>query len=351
MELTTLWFGLEMILWLGYFVLEGFDFGVGMCLALIGRNERERQTMLSTIGPIWDGNEVWVIVAGGAMFAAFPGWYATVFSAFYLPLLVILVGLIVRVVAFEYRDHHDDPRWRRRWDLCHIAGSAIPAFVWGLVFGNIVAGLPLNPNGDFIGSPLDLLNPFAILTGLATMSLFVAHGATFLALKTLGDFRLRAKRAASISGLVAATIGVATLLWLTLAPSSNNRLTVAVVSAIAAVALVFALLSHRGDHDGWSFVGTAVAIGGVVIALFVSLYPRLLPSTLGAATDLTIHNASASHYTLTIMSWSALGLIPLVLAYQGWTYWVFRRRVRVDTTPSVERPAETGVEPTREPVR
>jgi cytochrome d ubiquinol oxidase subunit II len=305
--------------------------------------------MISTIGPIWDGNEVWVIVAGGAMFAAFPGWYATVFSAFYLPLLVILVGLIIRVVAFEYRDHHDDPRWRRRWDLCQIAGSTIPAFSWGLIFGNIVAGLPLNGTGDFTGSPLDLINPFAVLTGLATMSLFIAHGATFLALKTTGDLRLRAKRAAGIGGLVAAVIGVATLLWLTLSPTTGNRGLVAVCAVIAAAALVFALLTHRTDHDGWSFGGTAVAIAGVVLALFISLYPRLLPSTGGAVTDLTIHNASASQYTLTIMSWSALGLIPLVLLYQGWTYWVFRKRVTVEpaSVPAGEAVGAATTEVTR----
>lgn len=330
MELTTIWFGLVMILWLGYFVLEGFDFGVGMCLALLGRNERERRAMVQTVGPVWDGNEVWVIVAGGAMFAAFPGWYATVFSAFYLPLLLILAGLIIRVVAFEYREHHEDLRWRRRWDLCLIIGSTLPAFLWGLIFGNIVTGLPLNPNGDFVGSPLDLLNPFAILTGLATLTLFVAHGATFLSMKTTGDLRMRAKRAAGIGGVIATLVGSATLVWLVIAPSTGHRLIVGIAAGVAAVALVFALITHRSRRDGWAFTGTAVAIGSVVIALFVSLYPRLLPGTLGAATDLTIHNASASHYTLTIMSWSALVLIPLVLGYQAWTYWVFRQRITVE---------------------
>lgn len=333
MELSTLWFGLVLILWLGYFVLEGFDFGVGIALPLIGRTERERRAMIGTIGPVWDGNEVWVIAAGGAMFAAFPGWYATVFSAFYLPLLIILVGLIIRAVAFEYRDHHDAPAWRRRWDLCLTVGSALPAFLWGLVFGNIVAGLPLDARGDFVGSPADLINPFALLTGAATLTLFLTHGLVFLTLKTTGSLRARARRAAGIAGVLAAVVGLAALLWLNLLPSGGPRLWVVATSVIAVLALVFAMAMHRAGRDGWAFAGTAITIGGVVLALFGSLYPRLLPSTLGPATDLTVAGASASHYSLTIMSWSALALIPLVIAYQAWTYWVFRQRVTVEPAP------------------
>lgn len=334
MELTTLWFGVVTLFWLGYFVLEGFDFGVGMWQTLLGREERDRRAIISTIGPVWDGNEVWVIVAGGAMFAAFPGWYATTFSAFYLPLLAILVALIIRVVAFEYRDHHPDRQWRRRWDACMFVGSALPAFLWGLVFGNIVAGLPLNSNGDFTGSPVDLLNPFAVLIGATTLSLFLTHGGVFLALRTTGELRLRAKRAAGLSGLATAVLGIGSLLWLNLGPTTGNRPVVLTLSLIAVAALVFALLMHRADRDGLAFAGTAITVAGVVLALFASLFPRLLPSSTDPRWTLTITNAAAGHYSLTIMSWSALALIPLVLGYQAWTYWVFRRRVTVQPEPA-----------------
>ncbi|SDS77472.1 cytochrome d ubiquinol oxidase subunit II [Microlunatus soli] len=333
MELTTLWFGVVTFFWLGYFVLEGFDFGVGMWQTLLGREERDRRAIISTIGPVWDGNEVWVIVAGGAMFAAFPGWYATTFSAFYLPLLAILVALIIRVVAFEYRDHHDDPRWRRRWDTCMLIGSALPAFLWGLVFGNIVAGLPLNSNGDYTGSPLGLLNPFAVLIGVTTLSLFLTHGGVFLALRTTGELRLRAKRAAGVSGMFSAVLGIAALLWLNLLPTTGNRPVVLALSVIAVVALVFALVMHRADRDGWSFAGTALTVAAVVLSLFAALFPRLLPSSTDPRWTLTITNAAAGDYSLTIMSWSALVLIPLVIGYQAWTYWVFRKRVVVEPAP------------------
>ncbi|HEY9291345.1 MAG TPA: cytochrome d ubiquinol oxidase subunit II [Microlunatus sp.] len=340
MELTTVWFVAQMILWLGYFVLEGFDFGVGMSLPLIGRKDADRQAMLGTIGPVWDGNEVWVIVAGGAMFAAFPGWYATTFSAFYLPLLAILVGLIIRAVAFEYREHHESARWRRGWDLCMITGSALPSFIWGLVFGNMVRGMPIDAGHEFTGSLVDLLNPFAVLTGLVTLLLFLTHGAVFLALKTTGELRLRAKRLTSVVGVITAVFGLIFLAWFNFGVVTANHGPTLILSVAVVIALLFGLGMHLADRDGWSFVGTAAAVGGVVLALFASLYPRLIPSTTNPAWSLTIHNSSASHYTLTIMSWSALVLVPLVLAYQAWTYWVFRKRITV--RPAEPRPVDTA---------
>jgi cytochrome d ubiquinol oxidase subunit II len=296
-------------------------------MALIARRERERHAVLNTIGPVWDGNEVWVITAGGAMFAAFPGWYATTFSTFYLPLLAILFGLIIRAVAFEFREHRSDAVWRRRWDLCIVIGSVLPAILWGVAFANMVRGLPINAAGDFTGDLLDLLGPFALLGGLVTLALFLTHGAVFLALKTTGDLRLRAKRVATISGPVAAGLAVIFLVRLNLLPTIGNHLLVFAVSVITAAALLFGLAMHRSDRDGWAFIGTAVSVAGLVVAMFGSLYPRLIPSTLDPAWSLTVANASASHYTLTIMTWSAVVLLPLVIGYQAWTYWVFRKRV------------------------
>jgi cytochrome d ubiquinol oxidase subunit II len=341
MSLPTLWFLLQIVLWCGYLTLEGFDFGVGLCLALIGRKERERHAILSTITPIWDGNEVWVITAGGAMFAAFPGWYATTFSTFYIPLLAILFGLIIRNVAFEYREHHDNPTWRRNWDLCIIVGSFLPALLWGVAFGNIVRGLPIGADHEFTGSLLTLLNPFALLAGLVTLFLFVTHGAVFLALKTTDDLRLRAKRVATISGMITAVLAIVFLVWLNLLDGINNNGLVLIFSVITALALVFGLGMHLLNRDGWSFVGTAVTVTAAVVTLFSSLYPRLFPSTTNPAYSLTIHNSSASHYTLTIMTWSAVILVPIILAYQAWSYWIFRKRITLpplDVDAAASRP-------------
>src|SRR6476469_7657571 len=213
MELTTVWFALIAVLWAGYFLLEGFDFGVGMLLPVLARDDRERRLLINTIGPVWDGNEVWLLVAGGATFAAFPEWYATLFSGFYLPLLLILVALIVRGVAFEYRGKRDDPRWKRRWDWCITVGSLLPALLWGVAFANIVRGVPLDADHEFVGNLLDLLNPYALLGGLTTLALFITHGAIFLALKTTGDVRERANALAGRVGIITAAVAVAFLAW------------------------------------------------------------------------------------------------------------------------------------------
>src|SRR5690349_15461642 len=213
MELTTVWFALIAVLWAGYFLLEGFDFGVGILLPVLARDDRERRLLINTIGPVWDGNEVWLLVAGGATFAAFPEWYATLFSGFYLPLLVILVALILRGVAFEYRGKVDSPTWRRRWDACIIGGSLVPALLWGVAFGNIVRGVKLDANHEYVGSFLDLLNPYALLGGLTTLALFTLHGAVFLALKTDGAVRRRAGELAVRLGVVTVVVAGGFLLW------------------------------------------------------------------------------------------------------------------------------------------
>lgn len=327
MELTTVWFILIAVLWIGYFVLEGFDFGVGILLPVIGRSERERRALIATIGPVWDGNEVWVLVAGGATFAAFPEWYATLFSGFYVPLFLILVALIVRGVGFEFRGKRPDATWRLRWDAAIFVGSLLPAILWGVAFANIVAGVPIDADHEFTGDLFTLLNPYGLLGGLTTLGLFVTHGAVFLALKTTGDLRERANRVAWIAGLVTAVLAVAFLGWTQVQRGDVASL---VVSAFAAVALVGAIVANRLRREGWAFVGTALTIALAVVALFVALFPDVMPSSTNPAYSLTTTNAASTPYTLSIMTIVAVVFTPLVLLYQGWTYWVFRRRVSVD---------------------
>jgi cytochrome d ubiquinol oxidase subunit II len=327
MELTTIWFILITILWVGYLVLEGFDFGVGILSPIIGRTEPERRALLRTIGPVWDGNEVWVLVAGGATFAAFPEWYATLFSGFYLPLFLILLALILRGVAIEYRNKRDDATWRARWDWGIFAGSLLPAILWGVAFANIVAGVPLDANHEFTGDLFTLLNPYGLLGGLTTLALFVTHGAVFLALKTDGDLRRRANRLAGRLGPVAAALAVAFLAWTQLQTGDPASL---LLSVAAAAALVGGLLANWRGREGWAFTGSALTIGLAVVALFVALFPDVLPSSTNPAYSLTVENAASTPYTLTIMTWVAVIFTPIVLLYQGWTYWVFRRRVSVE---------------------
>ncbi|WFE20306.1 cytochrome d ubiquinol oxidase subunit II [Solwaraspora sp. WMMD937] len=331
MELTTVWFGLIAVLFTGYFILEGFDFGVGVLARLIGRTEPERRAALSTIGPVWDGNEVWLITAGGAMFAAFPEWYATLFSGFYLPLLLILIALILRGVALEYRDKRPETHWRTRWDNTILAGSVIPAALWGVAFANIVAGVPLDADHEYTGTLLTLLNPYALLGGATTTALFITHGAVFLALKTTDDLRHRARRVASWTGLAAVALAGTFLAW-TLTIRANP--TAVALAVAAALALGAGLAANQVRREGWAFTGTAAAIGLAVAALFATLFPTVLPSTTDPAGTLTTTNAASTPYTLTIMTWVAAALTPVVLLYQGWTYWIFRRRVSVTDQPS-----------------
>ena len=330
MDLTTVWFLLIAGLFTGYFILEGFDFGVGILLPVLGRNDRERRVVINTIGPVWDGNEVWLITAGGAMFAAFPEWYATLFSGFYLPVLLILIALILRGVAFEYRHKRPEPPWKARWDAAIFAGSLLPAVLWGVAFANILRGVPLAADHEYTGGLLDLLNPYALLGGATTAALFVTHGAVFLALKTTGAIRDRAGRVAAggavVTGLLAAAFLTGTL---------TIRHTPAAIglALAAAVALAGALAASRVRREGWVFVGTAAAIGLTVATLFAALFPDVLPSTTDPAGTLTVANAASSGYTLKIMTWVAAIFAPVVLAYQGWTYWVFRKRIGVADIP------------------
>ena len=333
MELTTVWFILIAVLWIGYFSLEGFDFGVGMLLPFLAKDDTERRVMYNTIGPVWDGNEVWVLVAGGATFAAFPEWYATLFSGFYLPLLLILVALIVRGLAFEYRHHRSEARWKRRWDLALIVGSYVPAFLWGVAFANIVHGVPIDENKEFTGNLLTLLNPFGLLGGLVTLGLFLTHGAMFTALKTTGDIRHRARVLSVRIGLVSAVVAVGFLVWTQL---DTGTVASAVAFVVAALALVGGIVMAWRGREGWAFVGTFATIALAVAGLFIALFPDVMPSSTDAANSLTTTNASATEYTLTVMTWVAVVFTPIVLAYQAWTYWVFRRRIGTHHIPEPE---------------
>ena len=330
MNLPVLWFCVIALLWLGYLFLEGFDFGVGMLLPVLGRTDTERRVLINTIGPVWDGNEVWLLVAGGATFAAFPGWYASLFSASYLPLVLFLVALIGRGVAFEYRGKIDSDRWRRTWDTVIFLSSWVAAIGIGLVLTANVTGIPLDAHGDRVGGPLAIVSWQALLGALAVAGFALAHGAVFLALKTSGDIRERARRLAiKIAPFALAPLAAVLLVVQFQRGSALTWIPLALVVVCAALA-VGRLLA---DREGQAFTLLGVAVAGAVVTLFGSLYPDVLPSTVDPANSLTVAGAASSPYTLTVMSWVALFGTPAVLVYQGWTYWVFRKRIATSHIP------------------
>ncbi|MGF2944620.1 cytochrome d ubiquinol oxidase subunit II [Mycobacterium sp. Lab-001] len=337
MGLQELWFGAIAALFLGFFILEGFDFGVGMLMEPfarfgIGDPEPHRRAALNTIGPVWDGNEVWLITGGAAMFAAFPGWYATLFSTLYLPLLAILVGMIVRSVAIEWRGKIDDTRWRVWADIAIAAGSWLPAVLWGVAFAVLVRGLPVDAAGRINLSITDVLNAYTLSGGLATAGLFLFYGAVFVALKTSGAIRDDAYRFARLLSIPVTVLVGGFGLWTQVAYGKSWTwlvLAVAVVAQLAAVGLVW-----RRVSDGWAFSCVAVVVAAVVVLLFGALYPNLVPSTLNAQWSVTIYNASSTPYTLKIMTWVTVFMLPLTLIYQAWTYWVFRQRISAERIPA-----------------
>jgi cytochrome d ubiquinol oxidase subunit II len=325
MGLAVVWFVLVALLWTGFFVLEGFDFGVGMLHTFVGHSDEERQLAVDSIGPLWDGNEVWLVVAAAGMFAAFPGWYATMFSGFYLPLVLLLAALIVRGVSFEYRDKRESPRWRRTWSLVTTLGSFVAPFVIGIALGDLVHGVPIDAQQNFTGTVLDLISPYSLFVGLTVVALCVTHGATFLALKVGGDVRDRARTVARRSAPLAALAVLVLVFW------TQNVADRGVIPGLVPVAGVLAaaataLLVRRGQ-EGWAFTATTLAMAATISMIFISLYPRVLVSSSGSQFDLTVQNTASSSYALTVMTIVAVIFFPLVLGYQGWTYYVFRRRL------------------------
>ncbi|TCD47644.1 cytochrome d ubiquinol oxidase subunit II [Chlorobium sp. N1] len=332
MELQALWFILVAVLFTGFFFLEGFDFGVGILLPFMGKDDRERRAVINTIGPFWDGNEVWLVTAGGAMFAAFPHWYATLFSGFYPALLLMLAALIMRGVAFEFRSKHDRPSWRNFWDWSIFLGSALPALLWGVAMANFIRGVPVDASMNYAGGFWNLLNPYALACGLASLSIFTLHGAVFLTLKTTGEMRERAMATAKTLWTPAVLLSMLFMAYTYVETDLYQRLGInpGIVPVFSVLALFSVRTLLRRNASGWAFAMTGVAIAFSTATIFMGLYPRVLVSSLNPEWSLTVQNASSSPYTLSIMTTVALIFVPLVLLYQGWSYWVFRQRVAVD---------------------
>ncbi len=338
MHLHTLWFILIAILWVGFFVLEGFDFGVGVLHRIIGKTDTEQRVAINAIGPFWDGNEVWLIVAGAGMFAAFPGWYATMFSALYLALLLVLVALMVRGVAFEWRGKSDDPRWRNAWSWCTTVGSLLIPLLIGVGLGDLLHGLPINKSHEYTGNFFDLLTPYGLWTGLTLLSLSLLHGATFLKLKTTDQVRARAQAAARPLGSAAFVLVVGFVAW-TLA--LGNTQVPGPVQVLAILAVIFAGILARSDqYDGWAFTASAIAIAATVGSIFIDLYPNVMISSTKAAYNLTVNNSSSGSYALKVMTVVTVIFLPFVLAYQGWSFYVFRARVKAPPEQAPEPPGE-----------
>jgi cytochrome d ubiquinol oxidase subunit II len=331
MSLHTLWFILLAILWVGFFVLEGFDFGVGVLHTIVGRTDTERRIAINAIGPFWDGNEVWLIVAGAGTFAAFPNWYATMFSALYLPLLLVLVALIARGVSFEYRGRSEDRRWQATWTWCMTLGSLLVPLLLGVGLGDLLNGLPINQSHEYTGNFLDLLTPYGLWTGLTLLGLCLLHGSTFLALKTTGEVRARAHAVARPLGWLATALVVGFVIW-TRAIHGHTQVP-GPVEVLAVIAVVFAARLARSEHhEGWAFTASALAIAATVGSIFIDLYPSVMISSTNAAYNLTVSNSASGSYALKVMTIVTVIFLPLVLLYQGWSFHVFRARVKAPPT-------------------
>jgi len=347
-DLNTTWFALIGLLWTGYFFLEGFDFGVSIVAPFVAADETDHRICLNAIGPVWDGNEVWLITAGGATFAAFPLWYGRLFNGFYLALFLVLLALIVRGVSFEFRAKHPSLAWRRTWDVANFAGSLVPAIVWGAAFTDLVHGVPLASGGWYDGGLPGLLHPIALVGGLASLALFSLHGSVFLSLKTTGDLAARARRSALVTGVAATCLLAATVAWVAVAgrptvPASANAALPLALGALAVVATALSTVQVARTRAGWSFILTGGAILAAMGAVFARMFPDVLPASNVAAHAITIGAAASQHYTLVVMTVVAAIFTPFVLAYQGWTYWVLRQRLTRPVSPRPPGPAAPSV--------
>ena len=337
MGLQVVWFIIIAFFWTGFFILEGFDLGVGSLHMLVGKTDLERRVAINSIGPFWDGNEVWLIVAGAGTFAAFPLWYASMFSSLYLAVMLIILALIIRGVSFEYRGKVNSPRWRATWSWTLTIGSLALPLLFGIALGDLLHGLPINKEGNFTGSFVDLLTPYGIWFGLTLLALSLAHGATYLNLKTTGIVQQRARRLAGPFSWIAALFVLGFFIWTHVL--SNRGVLPNPIQIVAFLLAVAAAWAVRDDYHGWAFAATTGAMGATVISLFVSLYPNVMVSSTNSAYNLTVSNASSSNYSLTVMTVVAAIFTPLVLAYQGWSYYVFRARIKgppAEATPPAE---------------
>ncbi|HEY3477074.1 MAG TPA: cytochrome d ubiquinol oxidase subunit II [Anaerolineales bacterium] len=330
--LQTLWFILIAVLWIGFFFLEGFDFGVGMLLPFVGKKDEERRAIINTIGSVWDGNEVWLLTAGGATFAAFPHWYATMFSGFYLALFLLLVGLILRGISFEYRSKDSNRAWRNRFDWMIAIGSFLSSLLLGAAFANLARGVPIDENMMYTGNLFTLLNPYGLIGGLATVIVFILHGANFLGLKLDGELRERvhalSKKIWVAAAIITTVLLVATYFYTDI--SSKLGINPGITPIASYVALLVTIYFINRKMEGWAFIMTALHIVLTQVTFFTLMFPRVMISSTNPAYSLTIYNASSSQYTLTVMSIVALIFVPVVLVYQGWTYYMFRKRITAE---------------------
>lgn len=329
MDLNIIWFILVTVLFVGFFFLEGFDYGVGILLPFLGKDDKSRRVIINTIGPHWDGNEVWLLTAGGAIFAAFPHWYATMFSGFYLALFLMLVALIVRAVSFEFRSKDENSQWRNVWDWTIFFGSFVPALLWGVALANLIRGVPIDESMTYTGGFFNLLNPYALVGGLASLSLFTLHGAIFLALKTTDDILEDSRKIARKLWLPTTVI---LLLFVAYSYFETDMFAVlGIISGSVPVVALLAILSVgsllKAKKEGWAFIMTGITIAFSTVVVFSGLFPRVMVSSTNPEWSLTIYNASSTPYTLEVMSIVAAIFVPLVLVYQSWTYWVFRKRI------------------------
>jgi cytochrome bd-type quinol oxidase subunit 2 len=340
-SLDVLWFVVVALFWTGFFVLEGFDFGVGVLHNVVGGTDVERRVAINAIGPVWDGNEVWLIVGGAAIFAAFPGWYATWFSAGYLALMLVLVALIIRGVSFEWRARVDTPRWRGTWSWTLTVGSAVVPLLLGVALGDLLVGLPIAASNEFTGSFRDLLTPYGLWLGLTLLVLCLLHGATFLGLKSTGTVRSRSTQLAGRlvwpSLLLVVVYAAGTV---SISDGGPWRVLAVAVPVIATIAAALLIRAHR---EGRSFAATAVAIGGTVAALFANLYPNVMVSSTAPADNLTVAGTASGDYALKVMTVVAAVMLPVVLLYQGWSYWVFRARLNAPAGPAENAPGARHV--------
>jgi cytochrome bd ubiquinol oxidase subunit II len=331
-QLDNIWFVIVAIFWVGFFILEGFDFGVGMLHSFVGRNDIERRIAVNSIGPNWDGNEMWLVIAGAATFAAFPSWYATMFSSFYLVLLIVLVALIGRGVSFEFQRKTDKPRWRATWRWSLTIGSFLIPLLLGTALGDLLYGLPINSDHNYTGSFWGLLAPYGLYTGITLTVLSLFLGATFLTLKTDGALHDRCARLAGRLGWLAVAVAVGWLTW------SHVGLSVGFVpkpiDALALIAIIAAAWLAESRSQGWAFAAAAIAIGSIVGSIFFELFPRVMVSSTDTSYNLTIANSASPSYTLTVMTVVAAIAVPVVLAYQAWSFWVFRKRLSYPPTTS-----------------